>query len=147
MVDTREQRGWTFPPEQCAVIHRALPAGDYSIEGLETRVALERKALGDWVNTVIHDWFRFRKELVRLSGYDLAAICVEADIGQVYRHEYESQALPASVLGRANAILIEHGISVFWWGERKLAQDMAHRLLLMAWRKLHVEGPGDPGST
>ena len=121
----------------------ALPAGDYSIEGLEARVAIERKSLGDWVNTVIHDWLRFRKELIRLSSYDLALIAVEANLEQVYRHEYESQALPASVLGRANAILIEHGIPVLWWGPRHIAQDMAHRTLRMAWRKYHV----DPGET
>ncbi len=108
-------------------------------------MALERKSLGDYVGTVIHDWIRFRKELIRLSGYDAAAVVVEASIAQVYRHEYESEALPASILGRTNAILLEHGIPVLWWSDRTAAADMAHRFLLMAWRKYHHDGPDDLG--
>lgn len=145
VIDTREQKNWTFEPKQVSVVRKALVAGDYSLEGLESRVAIERKSLGDFVGTVIHDWIRFRKELVRLSGYDVAAVVVEANLEQVYRHEYESEALPASVLGRAHGIFVDHGIPVLWWSDRKTAADMAHRLLLMAWRKLHVPGPDDLG--
>lgn len=145
VIDTREKtgKGWTFEPKQVSVVRKALPSGDYSVVGLEDRVALERKTLGDLVQTVIHDWLRFRKELNRLSAFDVAAICVEANIGQVYRHEYESDALPASILGRVNGIFLDHGIPVFWWEDRKFASDMAHRLLLQAWRKLHHDGPDD----
>ena len=143
VIDTREQRGWTFEPKQVAVTRKALPAGDYSLVGLEGRVALERKSLGDLVNTVIHDWLRFRKELVRLSGYDVAAVCVEANIGQVYRHEYESEASPASVLGRVNSIFVDHSIPVLWWRDRDTAADMAHRLLLLVWRRFHDAGLAD----
>lgn len=139
VIDTREQLPWTFNPGQVVVRRAALPAGDYSLAGLEGRVALERKSRGDFVNTVIHDWIRFRKELNRLSGYDVAAVVVEADIGEIYRHEYESKALPASVLGRANGIFLDHGIPVLWWGDRKTAADMAHRFLLLTWRKLANE--------
>lgn len=145
MIDTREQKGWTFEPRQVVVSRRKLDAGDYSVAGLEGRVALERKSLGDFVQTVIHDWIRFRKELNRLAGLDAAAVVVEADIGRVYRHEYESEALPASVLGRANGIYLDHGVPVLWWGDRRTAADMAHRFLLLAWRKLHVAGPDDLG--
>jgi DNA excision repair protein ERCC-4 len=145
VIDTREQKNWTFEPRQVTVTRACLPAGDYSVVGLETRLALERKSLGDYVQTVIHDWLRFRKELVRLSGYDVAVIVVEANLEQVFRHDYESEASPASVLGRTNAILIEHGIPVLWWSDRKTAAEMAHRFLLMAWRKLYVAGPDDLG--
>lgn len=145
IIDTREQKGWTFDPKTVVVTRKALKEGDYTVEGLEGRVAVERKSLGDFVSTVIHDWIRFRKELVRLSGYDLAVIAVEADLGMVYRAEYESEALPSSILGRCHSILIEHGIPVVFWGDRRYAQDMAHRFLLQAWRKLYVAGPEGPG--
>lgn len=137
IVDTREQRPFCFDDRQVRVSRRALPEGDYTVEGLEGRVVLERKSLGDAVSTFIHNWLRFRKELVRLSGYDLAVIVVEADLSDVYEHRYESEALPASVLGKANACLVEHNIPVLWWGDPVVAADMAHRLLLMAWRKFH----------
>jgi ERCC4-type nuclease len=43
VVDTREQEPYTFDPRSVTVIRRALPAGDYSIEGHEDSVAVERK--------------------------------------------------------------------------------------------------------
>jgi ERCC4-type nuclease len=139
VIDSREQAGWTFEPRQVLVHRKALSAGDYSLLGLEDRVAIERKSLGDLVDTVIRDWLRFKKELVRLSGFDVACIAVEADIGQVYRHEYLSEALPASVLGRVNSIFIDHAIPTFWWGDKRTAADMCHRLLLLTWRRLSNE--------
>lgn len=138
MVDwPREEKGWQFDPSRVAVHRRRLLTGDYTLLGLEDRVCLERKTLGDFVQTVIHEWIRFRKELNRLSGMDVAAVVVEADLGQVYRHEYQSQALPASILGKANGIFLDHGIPVLWWQDKLVAQDMACRFLALAWKKFH----------
>lgn len=135
IVDTREQRPWIFDSRQVKVTRGTLQSGDYTVAGLERVVAIERKSLGDFVQTVIGDWIRFRKELIRLSGFDMAAVVVEASLGQIYRHEYESDALPMSVVGRANGIFLDHGIPVLFWDNRELAADMAHRMLLLAWRK------------
>jgi DNA excision repair protein ERCC-4 len=142
VIDTREKeklgKHWKFDQRQVSVIWEKLHEGDYTVNGLQGRVVLERKTCGDWVNTVIHDWIRFRKELIRLSGYEAAAIVVEADLGQIYRGEYESNALPASVLSRGNAVFLDHGIPVFYWGsDRQQCADMAHRFLLLAWKKFH----------
>jgi ERCC4-type nuclease len=142
VVDTREKECWVFEPKQVVVHRKALLAGDYSLLGLEDRVAIERKSTGDLVDTLIHNWLRFKKELVRLSGFDVACIVVEADIGHVYRHEYLSEALPASVLGRVNSIFLDHAIPTFWWGDKRTAADMCHRLLLLTWRRLSHELPG-----
>ena len=45
VVDTREQEPYTFESGCTEVVRRALPAGDYSIEGHEDSVAVERKTL------------------------------------------------------------------------------------------------------
>lgn len=136
LVDSREQRPWGFDPDTTVVTRTTLREGDYSLPGLESRLALERKSLGDAVQTVIQGWLRFKKELVRLSGYDIAAIVVEANLEDVANHRYESEATPASVIGKFNSIWIEHGIPVLFWGNHELAGYMAHRFLLQAWRKL-----------
>lgn len=135
LVDSREQKPWSFDERQVRIEVATLQEGDYTVAGLKGRVVIERKSLGDAVQTVIHNWLRFRKELNRLSGYDMALIVVEADIGMVYRHEYESEASPASVLGRVNGIMLDHSIPVVFWGDRELAANMAHRFLLMASKK------------
>ena len=43
VIDTREKRPYSFPRS----VVRGLPAGDYSIDGFEDRVAVERKTHAD----------------------------------------------------------------------------------------------------
>jgi len=59
VVDTREQEPYTFESGCTEVVRRALPAGDYSIEGHEDSVAVERKTLEDFVSTVIRSRKRY----------------------------------------------------------------------------------------
>jgi len=59
VVDTREQDEYTFGDAD--VVRRKLDAGDYSIAGLENRVAIERKNINDFVNTVIYQKERFHE--------------------------------------------------------------------------------------
>jgi ERCC4-type nuclease len=113
-----------------------LCTGDYSVAGLEDRVRVERKSLGDLVNTVTQDWQRFRKELYRLAGFDLALIVVEADLGDLLAKRYESNAEPISVLGRCNACLIDHGVPVVFWGQRPQCQLAVERFMGLVVKKL-----------
>lgn len=138
LIDTREQRPWEFDCEMFATERTSLRTGDYSIAGLEDRFCIERKSLGDFVGTVIQDWLRFRKELYRLAGFDHAAIVVEANIEDVFNHKYESDAQPASVIGKVNSIFLDHGIPVYFWGPRPVCTAMVERFLILAAKKLGV---------
>jgi len=71
VVDTREQEPYVFDPQCVAVTRHALPAGDYSIEGREDSVTVERKTLEDFVSTVIRGRKRSFKEspLARFPVY------------------------------------------------------------------------------
>lgn len=129
LVDTAEQRPWGFSADRFVTEKANLPEGDYTLAGAFGRMVIERKSLGDFVSTVIADWLRFRKQLVRMSGYDVAVIVVEADIGDVLQHKYESEALPDAVIGRANGIILDHGIPVLWWGKRPGCEHVAARFL------------------
>lgn len=145
LVDTREQRPWTFPADGFVTERATLPEGDYTMAGGWGRVALERKSLGDFVQTVVGQWIRFRKELIRLSGYDVAAVVVEADLSDVLQHKYESDADPVAVLGRANGIFLDHGIPVLWWGKRPGCELMAARFFQLTAAKLNLS-PLKPGA-
>lgn len=136
LTDTREQRPWSLDPTRFVTERATLQTGDYTVKGLEDRLCIERKGLGDFVGTVISDWIRFRKELYRLASFDFALIVVEADLGDVYAHRYESDANPESVVGRANAIFLDHGIQVAWWGSRSHCVSMTENFLAMAVKKL-----------
>lgn len=146
LIDRREQRPWKFSPEKFHTVPATLSAGDYTVAGLEDRVRVERKSLGDLVNTVVHDWQRFRKELYRLAGYDLAVIVVEADVTDLWLKKYESNADPHSVWGRCSACLIDHGIPVLWWGHRNICEKAVEKFLDLAVKKFAHSSTPTPAS-
>lgn len=135
IADTREQQPYSFP---CATNRKALAAGDYSVEGLEDRLAVERKSLSDFVHTVIYDHERFGRELLLLSTYDAACVVVEADLDAVLRNQRTDDlrgAKPESVLGAALYIDRQYGVPVFWCGSRQAARAFTEMYLRMAARK------------
>ncbi len=136
LIDTREQRQWAFDCEMFSERRATLKTGDYSIDGYTDVIAIERKGLGDFVGSVIQDWRRLRAELVRMSAYDHACFVVEANLSDVLEHKYESDAEPSAVIGRANAIFIDHNVPVFFWGPRPSAITMTERYLIQLVKKL-----------
>jgi len=136
VVDTREQEPYAFDPERVAVVRRALPAGDYSLEGHEVSIAAERKSLDDYVASVIIDRERFLRELDALAEYDFACVVVEATLEDVVAHRYRSGAHPNSVFGATTAIVIDYGVPVFFCGDRQLACRFVEGLLRRYHRKV-----------
>jgi len=143
IIDTREQEGWTF---DCPTIRRKLDAGDYSVDGLESAVAVERKSLKDFVSTVIHDFVRFAAELEKLSSLEAACVVVEADLDDVLRGLAADEcrgASPESVMGAAVHVSLRYGVPVFWCGSRQAARAFADAFLRMFVR-LRAQGVRRP---
>jgi ERCC4-type nuclease len=138
VIDTREQEGYSFDPRLAATVRRALPAGDYSIAGLENTVAVERKSLDDFVSTVIHSRARFRKELRKLAEYRAACVVVEAGLLEVLLHRYRGDAHPNAVLGSALSIILDFRIPVFFCSSRQAACQFAQAYLLAAHARWHA---------
>lgn len=132
VIDTREQEPYSFDPRLTGAVRRALPAGDYSVEGLEDRVAVERKTLDDFVSTVIHSRARFRKELRKLAGYPAACVVVEAGVLDVLLHRYRGDAHPNAVLGNALSVILDYRVPVFFCGNRQAACQFVQAYLLAA---------------
>ena len=132
IVDTREQEAYSFDSRLVAVERRALPAGDYSVVGLENTVAVERKSLDDFVSTVIHDRTRFRKELQKLASYRNACVVVEASVLDILLGRYRGGAHPNAVLGSALSIILDYRIPVFFCSNRQAACQFVQAYLLAA---------------
>lgn len=132
ITDTREQEGYSFDSRLVGTVRRALPAGDYSLAGLENAVAVERKSLEDFVSTVIHSRERFRNELRKLAGYRAACVVVEAGVADVLLHRYRSDAHPNAVLGSALSIILDFRIPVFFCSSRQAACQFVQAYLLAA---------------
>jgi ERCC4-type nuclease len=137
VVDTREQAPYAFDPTRATTVRRALPAGDYSLEGHEASVAVERKSLDDYVASVVTARARFARELRALAEYDLGCVVVEATLEDIVARRFRSGAHPAAVLGATLSIIVDHGVPVFFCGDRQLACRFVEGLLARYHRKVN----------
>ena len=94
IVDNNEQHPFTFrnfkgdakqkfAPLIIPTITRSLDTGDYSIEGFEHLVTVERKSLPDLYGTLGQSRDRFERELVRMSEMDFGVVIIEASWGAI----------------------------------------------------------------
>jgi ERCC4-type nuclease len=142
IIDTREQEPLGFNPQLVRPVRRALPAGDYSVEGLETRVAVERKTLDDFVGTVIRARERFYRELRQLSAYPRACVVVEANLEDLFSGRYRGGAHPQALFGTALAITVDFGVPIFFCSSRQIACRFVEGYLLRAAeRRTHWQPP------
>lgn len=136
VVDTREQEPYAFDPDRVTIVRRALPAGDYSLDGHETAIAAERKSIDDYVASVVRGRDRFARELRILSGYDVACVVVEATLEDILAHRYRSDAHPNAVLGATLSIIVDRSVPVFFCGDRQIARRFVEGLLCRYHRKV-----------
>ena len=83
VYDDREKRPWTFlEREYGAMKKKRLKCGDYSIEGFEDYVAIEKKSGVDELFKDLAGGYRetFRRFLKRLSKYPVKCIVVESEL-------------------------------------------------------------------
>jgi len=128
VIDTREQEPYGF---ECACVRKKMPAGDYSVEGYESIVAVERKSIHDLVQTVIHDKNRFNRELAILRDYQAACIVTECSLDTFLRGKRINHVDPLAVLGAVLYIEHDYGIPVHWCGSRPAARLFTEQFLRM----------------
>lgn len=137
IVDTREKQPWTFKGikgvERCS---GKLKTGDYSVEGLEERVTIERKSLDDWVGTVLRERKRFYRELERMRAFDFRCVIIEAGVREIMTGRYRSQADPNAVLAFVAEVAVGQSVPVYLGGTRAESQILAAELLKFAGRKI-----------
>ena len=135
VVDTREKEPYSFPLDGVQTIRRKLVAGDYSLDGFEERVAVERKSLADFVSTVIHARSRFTRELTRLQEFEAACVVVEAGMDDILAGRYRGHAHPNAVFGLTLSIIVDFGIPVYFCGNRQIACRFLYDFLTRYHRK------------
>lgn len=151
--DTREQAPWPFADivieRRLWVVRRVvgtLATGDYSIEGCESRVCVERKSAEDLVGSVTAGNARFRREHERMHAMvehggracvivegSLSAICegLDADDGR--------RVTGASILGAAAEWPFKYRVPWMFAGDRRHAELLAFRVLLKAWKEMQSD--------
>jgi DNA excision repair protein ERCC-4 len=108
VVDTREQEPLRFArlPSRTGT----LSSGDYSIVGLETLFAVERKTVADLVACIGPERDRFERELCRLRGYRFKRLIVIGQRAEIEQGRYRSNIKPQSVLGSLDVWEVRYGV-------------------------------------
>jgi len=151
IVDNREKNPYTFDgvparrkkdgAAMALVERRYLPTGDYSIDGYENKIAVERKSLEDLYGTLGRNHQRFEREMARLMEMNIAYIVIEATLAEIcrpaeHRYEWRSKASPRAIYGTMVSWQLKYP-QVRWWlaGTRAYGQMVTFHLLEDYWTK------------
>ncbi len=148
LIDRRERLPFTFAgilsdadtkrrPLVVAVQMTHLTTGDYTVEGLEGQVAVERKSLVDLYGTLGQSRARFQRELHRLAAMPYAAIVVEADWPTILTSPPERSKLNPKTIYRSVIAWQQRFPAVHWWmtPSRAFAEVTCFRILERAWKE------------
>lgn len=145
--DTREQQGFEFFA-QAQIIDQALDAGDYTIEGLEDVIVIERKASsGELYHNLAkkHMKERFHRELEKLDKIQNAYIICE--FPESYLHTFpQNSGIPKSKQKYIKAsakylrkliyeITDNYNIQIIFCDDRNDAEELTFSLLKEIWEK------------
>jgi DNA excision repair protein ERCC-4 len=134
--DTREQLGYLFDTIKPLPIIRdvGLKTGDYSIEGLETKIAVERKTLSDAYGTFGRGRTRFEKELRRMAQLSFAVVIIEADWLTILRQPPKrSRMNPRAVYASIIAWSQRYNVHFLTCPDRAFAEKTTFRILERYW--------------
>ena len=123
--DSREQCGFVFSGErynECTVEDGALVTGDYSLKGLEDKVAVERKELGDLIGCLCSGRERFARELLRGAALDSFCVVVESTWHDLARGNFRSQMNAHAAAQSVLALMGRHRVPFFFAGNRAGAE-------------------------
>lgn len=140
VIDTREQRPWSFPAGLVEATIGTLRTGDYALAG-DDAFAIERKSLDDFLGTVSTGWERFLREIGRMEGAGFAArvVIVEADLeaccfrespaGEIVPPAHNHPLLSPQFVLKRVAELAFMGVAVLFAGSPDHAAALAYALL------------------
>lgn len=118
ITDTREILPWFRGPvhipgkSRTIVVHQTvkratMKTGDYTIEGMEDQVTIERKSCNDLLGTVTRGRRRFERELARLQEFRWSAVFVESDWQDIVTYALAHTSLdPNSIEGSILAWMV-----------------------------------------
>lgn len=131
ICDSREQRPFSFERWPDVEIRREkLAVGDYSVAGLENRVAIERKELNDLVGCLQNDdRSRFERELHWARALDQFVVVIEGSVSDLARGNYRSQMQPEAALQSVATFFIRFGTPFLFADSRAGAEYWTYSLL------------------
>jgi hypothetical protein len=140
IVDTREQQPWTF--DNYAKAHKKLDTGDYSIEGLEHILTIERKkSSSEFATNIVES--RFKDVVMRLSQFKYSFLLLEFDVEDLLIYPIGStvpkrmwdkvKITPSFLIKHIIELQLNHNIKVMFCGNAANAEKIAEFIF----KKIH----------
>ena len=126
LIDTRERIPYKFEnPSEVGTI----PIGDYSICGLESHIAIERKELNDLIGCLTTGRERFERELYKARALDYFALIIEASLSDLVNGNYRSRMGSKSAIQSLLAFSVRYRLPIFFAESREYSQRVTESLL------------------
>lgn len=146
IIDTREQKPWEFSNH--ATANHKLDTGDYSIQGLENILAIERKRnISEFANNITES--RFIDVVDRLSKTKYSFILFEFDMKDVMNYPIGSnipkrlwnkiRISPAFIIKHIVDLQVEHNIKIIFCGNSTNAEKIALSLMRKIYKKENIK--------
>lgn len=119
-----------------SVEFKTLKTGDYSLIGLESEIAIERKSIEDLFLSCGRNRDRFEREFQRMSYYKYAALLIESDFKTIFEDPPgTSNMLPKSVFRTLIAWSQRYNVHIFPCPTRAFMEKTIYILL----HRYHVD--------
>ena len=136
IVDTREQQPWEF--KEFLKSSTKLDTGDYSIEGMEHIVAIERKkTVSEFANNITES--RFTDVIMRMGSIKYCYLLLEFNLEDVLIYPVGSNVpkkmlskiriTPGFILKNLLDLELQHNIYVHFCGDADNAEKLAATIL------------------
>ncbi len=136
IVDTREQLPLTFT--HLDAVRGTLTTGDYSVDGLQSRFAVERKSTPDLVGSLTQGRDRFMRELERMRGVDFARLLIIGTPVELAACLNRRAVTAASIIGSLESVNARL-VPVVWAATPAKAAQMVER-----WACYYYAGAAKP---
>ncbi len=138
IVDTRETLAYSFASVLFkndiltlpGIKYKALKTGDYSLEGFENQITIERKELSDLFGSTGRNRARFQREFERMSEFEYAALMIEGSLSTIFKHPPEyTQMNSKSVYRTLVSWSVKYNVAVWPCPDRVFAEKTTFLLL------------------
>jgi len=128
LVDTREKKPWKIKGFYSKRLK--LDTGDYTIEGYEKIIRIERKAsIAELHLNLIGHWDAFLASTKRLSKFPIHFLIITDTFSALQRQNRFSVVSPKVYLSRFNRLMLETGVTPLFIGKTRHGTEYVGSLL------------------
>ena len=140
IVDNKEKNPWlfAFAKGDVHLIHKHLPTADYTIDGFEEILCIERKnSISELAGCIFKP--AFKKELDRMKSFKYAFLLIEDSFENIADYP-DNTRLPRKVknkirvkapqiIGFISSLMVNTNIKVLFCGDKYAAEEMAYSIM------------------